>query len=136
LWQGRFKATVIEAERYFMLCSRYVETQPVHAGLAAAAADYPWSSCVHHIGVKPDPLITDHQTYWFLGNTPFDREGVYRALLEQALTTGESEAISGGIAKGWALGSDQFKAALERVSQRRVSPAKPGRPIKKALAPS
>jgi putative transposase len=131
LWQGRFKATVIDAERQFMLCSRYVEGQPVAAGLVVTAADYPWSSCAHHVGAKPDPLIIDHQSYWFLGNTPFDREAAYRGLLEQALTLEETRAVSEAVAKGWALGTDAFKTALARTSQRRVTPAKRGRPAKK-----
>jgi putative transposase len=134
LWQGRFKATVIDAERYFMTCSRYIEVQPVFAGIAAAAADYPWSSCAHHTGIKPDPLITDHSCYWSLGNTPFDREAAYRALLEQVLTTEETEAISEATIKSWALGTDKFKAALEKAGRRRVSPARRGRPAKKVAA--
>jgi len=132
LWQGRFKAAVIDSERYFMVCSRYIELQPVLDGLVGAATDYPWSSCAHHVGVKPDPLITDHQSYWFLGNTPFGREAAYKALLEQALTSEEIAAIGEAESKGWALGSKEFKGLLEKGVQRRVSPARRGRPRKNA----
>jgi putative transposase len=131
LWQGRFNATVIDPERYFMAASRYVESQPVFDGLNGSAAEYPWSSGAHHVGVKPDPLITDHQSYWHLGNTPFEREAAYRTLLEQALAPDEMLAMKEANGKGWALGSEKFKLLLEKDSHRRVSPAKRGRPSKK-----
>jgi putative transposase len=130
LWQGRYQATVIEADRYFMACCRHIEVAPVRAGVAASPAEYPWSSYSHHAGVKPDPLITDHQLYWSLGNTPFEREAAYRNLAEQALTTKEIAVLEATILRGWALGSEKFKAALEKQTKRRVSPAKRGRPLK------
>jgi putative transposase len=134
LWQGRFKATVIDPDRYFMIGSRYIELQPVLEGLAGAAWDYPWSSCAHHVGAKPDTLITDHQSYWALANTPFGREAAYRGLIEQALTSEEIAVVGAAESKGWALGTEQFKAALEKTGQRRVSPAKRGRHRKEMAA--
>jgi putative transposase len=113
-----------------LACSRYVELQPVTGGLVPVAADFPWSSAVHHAGIKSDPLITDHQAYWALGNTPFEREAAYRGLLEQALTDDESQRISAAVAKGWALGDKPFFAHLERLIDRRLTPAKRGRPTK------
>lgn len=131
LWQGRYKATVIDSERYFMTCMRYIELNPVRAGIAAAPAEYPWSSCAHHVGAKPDSLISDHPLYWALGNTPFEREIAYRDLIEQALTSAEISELSDATLKGWALGSEQFKVSLERQTNRRVRPAKRGRPFKR-----
>ena len=77
LWEGRYKATVIDSEQYFMICSRYIELNPVRAGLVDNPADYRWSSYAHHVGIKADPLISDHSLYWRLGNTPFGREAAY-----------------------------------------------------------
>jgi putative transposase len=130
LWQGRFKATVIDAERYFMICSRYIEMNPVRAGLVAAPADYPWSSYAHHAGIKPDGLVSDHSLYWSLGNTPFEREAAYKYLTEQGLTSNDVSALTEATLKGWALGSDQFRRGLEIEFERRVSPARRGRPFK------
>jgi putative transposase len=130
LWQGRYKATVIDSDRYLMICSRYIELNPVRAGMVSAASEYPWSSYAHHVGMKPDPLITDHALYWALGNTPFHREVAYKDLLEQGLAAREISAVSESTIKGWALGSDRFKARLEKETNRRVSPAKRGRPLK------
>jgi putative transposase len=133
LWQGRYKATVIESERYFLMCSCYMELNPVRAGIAASAENYRWSSYAHHAGIKADPLISDHAVYWALGNTPFDREDAYKRLIEQGLSTNEVGALTEATHKGWALGSEKFKARLEKEVKRRVSPAKRGRPAKKKL---
>ena len=130
LWQGRYKTSVLDPEQYFMLCSRYLEMVPVAAGMAAQARDYPWSSHAHHIGVRPDPVITDHALYWALGNTPFDREAAYLELTQQALPAGQLKAVEQAVLKGWPLGSDQFKLALETKLKRQVMPAKRGRPFK------
>lgn len=130
LWQGRYRATVIEAERYFLMCSRYIELNPVRTGLCMTGLDYPWSSYAHHVGAKVDPLITDHATYWALGNTPFQREASYKDLSEQAFAAKEVQILNDATLKGWALGSDAFKARLERQSMRRVAPIKRGRPPK------
>lgn len=131
LWQGRYRATVLHAEQYLLLCSRYLEFNPVRNGLVASASDYQWSSYLHHVGSRPDPLITDHPLYWALGNTPFDREIAYQTLAEQPLAQSEINAISEATLKGWALGGDDYKVGLEKSVRRRVSPAKRGRPEKK-----
>lgn len=130
LWQGRYRATVIDAERYLMMCSRYIELNPVRAGIAPMPGDYPWSSYQHHIGIKSDPIVADHPLYWALGNTPFDREATYRNLVEQGVSEQDVRLLSEATLKGWPLGSDQFKLALERQTQRRVRPSKRGRPMR------
>lgn len=135
LWQGRFKASVIEAPRYLLACYRYLETQPVRAGLAASAAQYPWSSCAHHVGTAVDPLVTDHPLYWSLGNTPFEREAHYSALLEQALPPEQVALLDAALLKGWVLGDAAFQQSLAQQVNRRVAPARRGRPRKPAAAP-
>lgn len=130
LWQGRYRATVIDSEQYLMTCMRYIELNPVRADLVTDAAAYPWSSCAHHVGAKSDPYVSDHSLYWGLGNTPFQREAAYRILLEQALAKEEMQALQDATSKGWALGSEQFKTSLERQMDRPVRPGKRGRPRK------
>lgn len=130
LFQGRFKTSVIDAAAYFLQCSQYIETAPVRAQLAADALDYPWSSYAHHAGVQSDPVVNDHALFWALGNTPFQREAAYQALTERALTASQLAVIDRAVLKGWPLGSDAFKATLEKQAQRQVLPAKRGRPFK------
>lgn len=130
LFQGRFKTSVIDAAAYFLPCSLYIELAPVRAQLAAEALAYPWSSHARHAGASADAALTDHVLYWALGNTPFQREALYRQLTERSLTASQLALIDQAVLKGWPLGSDAFKAGLEKQAQRQVLPAKRGRPFK------
>jgi len=134
LWQGRFKTSVIESERYFMLCSLYIEMNPVRAGMVSHPSKYPWSSYAHHTGDKTDSLIAGHSLYWALGNTPFEREAAYRQLMAQGIPRGDEENLTRAVLKGLALGSEQFQIGLEKQTSRRVRPAKKGRPFKRTTA--
>jgi putative transposase len=136
LFQGRFRTSLVDSDRYFLACSRYVELNPVRAQLAAAPLDYPWSSYAHHAGVRSDPIVTDHALYWALGNTPFQREAAYTELVQQGMSGDELEMISSSVLKGQPLGSDTFKAELERKTKRQILPAKRGRPFKMAQPPA
>jgi putative transposase len=130
LWEGRYRATVIEGERYFLLASRVVEMCPVRAQLVSAPEDYRWSSYRHHIGLTLDSLITDHPLYWSLGNTPFERQRAYRDLCEQPLDEREASQLQQATLKGWVLGSDSYREWAARAANRRVSPLPRGRPRK------
>lgn len=132
LWASRFKAVAIEAARYLLLCSNYIESNPARSGIVVDSADYVWSSYAHHIGAKQDAMITDHAVYWSLGNTPFDRDAAYRRMVEQGLSQKELAELRDTVNKGWVLGSDSFKKMLETELNRRVQPAKRGRPRKKS----
>jgi len=130
LFQGRFKTSLIDAQQYFMLCSRYIESNPVRSQLVSEARDYPWSSFPHHAGLRPDPVITDHALYWALGNTPFQREAAYIELSQPSLSTREMAVVDAAVLKGWPLGSDAFKTEVQHRAKRQVLPAKRGRPFK------
>lgn len=131
LFQGRFKTSLIDPERYFLVCSRFIESNAVRSQLVADPLDYPWSSYPHHAGIKPDSVITDHALVWALGNTPFQREAAYIELSRPSLNQAEREAVEAALLKGWPLGSDKFKTELQQRAKRQVLPAKRGRPFKK-----
>ena len=130
LFQGRFRASVVDPDQYFVACMRYIELYPVRAGLAVFPLDYLWSSYAHHAGVRPDPLITDHAKYWELGNTPFQREAAYMNLVDHGVSSDELDAIGTAVSKGAPLGSREFQVGLEKETKRRILPAKRGRPFK------
>lgn len=130
LFRGRFKTSLIDSEGYFMMCSRYIEFNPVRNGVVSDPADYRWSSYAHHAGLRQDSLIVDHALYWALGNTPFQREAAYIDLARQPLSTVELDSINQAVLKGWPLGSDAFKTQLQQKARRQVLPAKRGRPFK------
>ncbi|WP_153099250.1 transposase [Paraburkholderia hayleyella] len=130
LWEGRYRATVIEAERYFLLASRVVEMAPVRAALAATPEAYRWSSYRHHTGLTLDSLITDHPLFWALGNTPFERQRAYHELCEQPFDEHEVAQLQQATLKGWVLGSETYRAWAAGAANRRVSPLPRGRPRK------
>lgn len=130
LWEGRFRAAVVESERYFLTALQVVETAPVQAGIAMAPDAWPWSSAAHHLGLRPDPLITDHRLYWQLGNTPFDREAAYRRALESGVASADARALQEASVKCWALGSSAFLARLSDVTPRPLVMRRRGRPRK------
>lgn len=128
LWEGRYRSTALEPETWLLPVSRYIELNPVRAGLTAAAELYPWTSCRHHYGLKPDPLVSDHVQYWALGNTPFDRQAAYRAQLEAGIAPDALDAIRYAAHRGWMLGEPSRGAEHEFQPSRRVAPLPKGRP--------
>ena len=128
LWSSRYKATVVDAQSHFLDCCLYMEMRPVLVGAAAEPADYRWSSYAHHAGTSTDAMVADHPLYWALGNTPFEREAAYRRLMERGMSTAEIARLETAVRAEWALGTDAFRVDLEKRTQRRVGPAKRGRP--------
>lgn len=74
LWDGRFRATVIENGPHLLTCMRYIEQNPQRLIPPTPAGDYAWSSAMHHLGRRRDTLVSTHLCHWQLGNTPFERE--------------------------------------------------------------
>ncbi len=128
LWEGRYRATVLEPETFFRQCMTYVDLSSVRAGLVLRPQDHPWSSCHHYLGEQHDPLLSPHALYWAMGNTPFDREAEYKRDLDSGLTEEISSRIERSVLSGWALGTDPFIDALQKRTKRRLKPAKSGRP--------
>lgn len=135
LFEGRFRTSLIDTESYFLACSRYIELNPVRAGISPAPLDYPWSSYAHHTGVRVDGLVTDHLLYWGMGNTPFQREAAYTDLVMQGIPQDEVDFVTNSVLKNQPLGSDAFKAELERKTSRQILPAKRGRPFRAPIPP-
>ena len=128
LWEGRYRSTLIQAERHLLACMAYIDLNPVRAGLVVDPRDYPWSSHGHYTGQRHDRLITPHALYWQLGNTPFAREAAYAELVRAGLSPAQQQALTQSALRGWALGDASFVAELQRRTERRVSKASAGRP--------
>lgn len=130
LWEGRFRAGLIEGERHFLACMRYIELNPVRAGLVAEAAQWPWSSAAHHLGKDRQPLVTEHEQYWSLGNTPFEREHAYREFVNQGVPSREQAEFTESVLRGRPVGSPAFLKPLA-IDHARVVYRRPrGRPRK------
>ena len=133
LWEGRYRSTVIEADRYLLACMVYIDLNPVRAGMVREAGDYPWSSHGHHAGLRTDKLVTPHPLYWALGNTPFAREAAYVELVRTGTTPAQQEALTRSALGGWALGNEGFVADLQKRTERRVVKIQPGRPVRPSI---
>lgn len=128
LWEGRYKSTLVQTERYLLACMVYIELNPVRAGLVSDPRDFPWSSHRHHVGLQVDRHLSPHPLYWGLGNTPFAREAAYGDLVRAGLTADQQRAIVDTTLHGWALGDEGFLEGLRRQTPRRVARATRGRP--------
>lgn len=129
LWEGRYRSTVIEAEPYLLACMAYLDLNPVRAGLVGKAGDYPWSSFGHYSGLRTDKLLTSHPLVWALGNTPFAREAAYTQLVQSGISAVQQAALTEATLSGWALGSPEFVENLQKVTPRRLTKGKAGRPV-------
>jgi putative transposase len=131
LWEGRFRATVVDSEHYLLTLMRYIELNPVRAGMVGHPEQYPWSSHRHNArgdeGANANWLRA-HPEYLKLGKNDADRQDAYRSLFEATLSSADLAAIRECTHKGWALGSDRFKEQIEILGQRRAVSKGVGRP--------
>jgi putative transposase len=125
LWDGRFRCGVVEPglARLQALC--LIDGASTVAGLTSAA---------HRLGGARDARLVDPPEYWQLGNTPFEREAAYRALLQTGVPTAAAQALRSAAIGGWATGSPEFKAGLASATSRPAQPRPRGRP-RRATSP-
>lgn len=128
LWEGRFKASLVDSEAYLVTCMRYIEMNPVRANMVQHPAEYAWSSYGANAQGKTDKLITPHPLYFQLGADHEARLHAYRELFNQHLDKTEVHAIREALNQELVLGRDDFKDKIETMLQRQVRPGTPGRP--------
>jgi putative transposase len=128
LWEGRFKAAPIDSEQYLLTCCRYIELNPVRAGMAEHPSSYRWSSWHAHAEGADDGVTRDHPLVVALGDTAEQRRAAYRALFRDALPEETLNAIRHATNTAWPLGGVRFTEELAKLTARRVVPAPPGRP--------
>jgi putative transposase len=133
LWEGRYRATVVDSERYLLTLMRYIELNPVRAGMVAAPQDYPWSSYRRNALGEAGPdadWLTLHEEYMRLGLDDMARQEAYQALFASAIDQGDVAEIRDCTHKGWALGGERFRVEVEALGQRRAASKGVGRPRK------
>ena len=130
LWEGRYRSTLIQTDRYLLTCMAYLDLNPVRAGLVRQAKDYEWSSHRHYIGQRADKLVAPHPLVWTLGNTPFSREAAYADLVDGGITSAQQGDLTRSVLSGWALGDEDFVADLQKRTTRRAVQTQAGRPAK------
>ncbi|MCP4896671.1 MAG: transposase [bacterium] len=117
-----------------MTLMRYIELNPVRAGMVEQPADYPWSS--HRRNAQGESglnaqWISSHDEYLRLGQNDVERQEIYRDLFRTAISAYDLREIRECTHKGWALGNERFRERVEVLGQRRAMSKGVGRPKKK-----
>ncbi len=131
LWEGRFRSCLVQSEEYVLACYRYIELNPVRAGLVSTPADYRWSSYRANAQGTGNALVTPHEEYLRLGSGD-GRLNAYRALFSPSLANEQVDEIRAATNGNVALGGAAFKRAISAALGRRVERGQPGRPSRSA----
>lgn len=130
LWEGRFKASLVDTIRYCLTCCRYIELNPVRAGMVEHPADYPWSSYHCNALGKSDAAVSPHDCWLLLGKNDDARMSAYRALFREALNQPDIDRIRHSVKTGLPTGNDRFRREIEKALSIRLGQGKRGRPKK------
>ena len=135
LWEGRFRSCVAESARYVLACYRYIELNPVRAGIVAHPSLYPWSSYAGNSGTGNAAMLTPHAEWLALATEVRARHVVHRTLLEERLDRNALDAIREATSGGFPLVSEEFKLALTPPPGRALEPGRPGKPPRERRKP-
>ncbi|APV52041.1 hypothetical protein BWI17_21640 [Betaproteobacteria bacterium GR16-43] len=127
LWEGRYKASPVQTERYFLTCQRYIELNPVRAGMVSHPGQYRWSSYAHHAHGKTDSLVTSHELYESLAADCPRREAEYRDLFQHDIDEHTLRRIRDAVNHGWVLGDAAYLSRVSLESGRRPARLPVGR---------
>jgi putative transposase len=128
LWEGRFRSCLVDTDAYLLRCYRYIELNPVRAGIVAIPGDYRWSSFRHNGLALHDPLIVPHHTYLSLGCSTSERTKAYREFVAEGCDRRQAEEIRAMTGRQRAFGSKAFKDQLEAQHGRPMGIVRRGRP--------
>ena len=127
-WEGRFHSSIVDTDRYLLVCHRYIELNPVRAGLCASPHAYEWSSFGTNALGRPSLFLRQHEQYLFLGVDELSRREAYAGLFDGGISEEELARIRRSITSGYPLGSDDFIDRLENELGRRARFGRAGRP--------
>ena len=134
LWEGRYKACLVDEAAYLLRCVRYIDLNPVRARIIDDPIRFPWSSCAALCGERDDPMLTLHATQKALGNSAGNRALAYRALLMEALNDEDLTAIRAYLQQQRAYGRASFQAIIEAKTRRFAAIRPAHRPPRGELA--
>jgi len=128
LWEGRFRSHPVDGGMYFFRCHRYIELNPVRAGMVRHPWEYPWSSYRGNSGLDASIILRPHARYTDLGTSYEERAARYRGYFEHPPTEADLAEIRRSINSGSAFGSAEFVSDLEARLGRRSKALARGRP--------
>jgi putative transposase len=128
LWEGRFKSCLVDNDTYLLRCHRYIELNPVRAGICERPGGFRWSSYKHNgLGIH-DSLITPHPAYLGLAKSAEERRTAYRRFVGEGCERSEADEIRNMTSRHRAFGGKRFKDELELAHERAMGVIKRGRP--------
>lgn len=128
LWEGRYKAGLIDSEAYLLTCMRYIELNPVRASMVSHPGEYRWSSYGYNANGKPDAIIQPHPIYLVLDKTLEKQQYAYRELFRNSLDLDVIHDIRDTLNQELVLGREDFKDKIKQMSKRQTRSGKSGRP--------
>ena len=128
LWEGRYKSSLVDSDRYLLACMRYIELNPVRAGMAGHPGEYPWSSYRANAQQAESRMIQAHPVYDRLGETREERARKYRELFPRQMDREAIDQIREALNHELVLGRSYFKDRIEAMTKRPARLGKPGRP--------
>ena len=126
LWEGRYKSSPVQTEQYFLSCCRYIELNPVRAGMVVCPDQYHWSSYrARKYGAGHDWLDM-HGCYVALGESEKERRDRYMRFVEQDIADNEITLIRSSLQRGQLTGDTRFIDQVEQIIGRRIEHRAPG----------
>jgi len=129
IWEGRYRSSLIDPD-YFLRCQRYIELNPVRAGCQSSPQESTWTSFATHIGTNADPWLVDHQHFWKLGNTPFERQMAWSSFVKEGAPHWEDKQITESLLRSKPWVSDIFAKKLFKSTPEIAKIRHRGRPKK------
>jgi putative transposase len=134
LWEGRYKACLIDSDAHLLRCMRYIDLNPVRARITDDARAFRWSSAAALCGLRHDALLTEHVVYTALGPTAVECGEAYGRLLDEAVSDDELSAIRQYLQQQRAWGRGDFRAMVEAKTRRFAGVRPAHRPAKTSVA--
>lgn len=132
LWESRYKSSPIQTDTYLLACCRYVELNPVRAGMVPSSQDYQWSSFAHRVGESFEyPWLDTDPCFQSLGATDQNRKDRYREYVFSSRPAGEWKLIREAVQRGQLTGNTRFIDEVESIIGRRIEHRRQGRPSKR-----
>jgi putative transposase len=126
LWEGRFRSCLVDTARYVLACHRYIELNPVRAGMVRSVSEYRWSSHNVNAGRASDALLTRHAECLALGVDDASRHAAYQGLFASGDDPAFVAAIRDATNGGYALVGEELKSRLPLETRRRLERRPPG----------
>ena len=130
LWEGRYKSSLIQDDAYLLACCRYVELNPLRAGMVDDPANYRWSSCPAKVGRTAQAWLDLDPFYLNMGHSETERAENYAAWLKETVPEQELARIREVAQRGQLMANGSFAQELSEKLGRRLEPRGPGRPRK------